>query len=114
MIRRNVIVAAVVAVAAVLGAVGVPSERVSAARAVAMEQGEDGCTPAYVKTLVARMGDELEKDSGRFPDLIRGMEDCARQCGDSATAALLRSLTAEMYARYYKNNRGTIDRLTDL
>ena len=71
-------------------------------------------TPALIKSLVARMHDDLEKDVDKFPDLIREMELYTSQCTDSASVALLHSLTAEMYSRYYQNNRWTIRQRTDL
>ena len=100
--------------AIVLGVSYGKASRLSVEEKAIVEALAERDTPALIKSLVARMSDDLEKDIDKFPDLIREMEDYTRQCTDSASVALLHSLTAEMYSRYYQNNRWKINQRTSL
>ena len=100
--------------AIVLGVSYGKASRLSVEEKAIVEALAERDTPALIKSLVARMSDDLEKDIDKFPDLIREMEDYTRQCTDSASVALLHSLTAEMYSRYYQNNRWQISQRTSL
>ncbi len=75
-------------------------------------QGKEA--PEVIRSLVERMSGELEKDYEQFPELIREVETYTQSQSDSATVALLHSLTAELYQSYYVNNRANIQRRTDL
>ena len=102
------------ALCAALVAGYVRANRYTAGEKALVEALAEKDTPALIKAAVARMSDELEKDVERFPELIREMERYTRERADSASAALLHSLTAEMYDRYYQANRWTIDQRTAL
>ena len=67
-----------------------------------------------IRSLVEKMSGELEKDYERFPELIREVESFTQSQSDSATIALLHSLTAQMYQSYYNSNRMNIQGRTDL
>ena len=102
------------ALCAALVAGYVRANRYTAGEKALVEALAEKDTPALIKAAVARMSDELEKDVDRFPQLIQEMERYTRERADSASAALLHSLTAEMYDRYYQANRWTIDQRTAL
>lgn len=67
-----------------------------------------------IRSLIEKMSGELEKDYDKFPELIREVENYTRSLNDSATMALLHSLTAEMYQTYFNNDRWKIQQRTDL
>ena len=67
-----------------------------------------------IRSLIEKMSGDLEKDYDKFPELIHEVEDYTRGLNDSATIALLHSLTAEMYQTYFNNNRRNIQQRTDL
>ncbi len=69
---------------------------------------------ALVRELIEKMSGELEKNYEQFPELIHEIENYTRTVSDPATAALLHSLTAEMYLNYYHNNQRNIMLRTDL
>ena len=65
-----------------------------------------------IRSLIEKMSGDLEKDYDKFPELIHEVEDYTRSLSDSATIALLHSLTAEMYQTYFNNNRRNIQQRT--
>lgn len=67
-----------------------------------------------IRSLIEKMSGELEKDNDKFPELIHEVEQYTQSLGDSATIALLHSLTAEMYKTYFNNERRNIQQRTDL
>lgn len=70
--------------------------------------------PDVIRRLVDSMYEELEKDSNRFPELIKDMEDYASQIEDPEVEAIFHSLIAEMYSGYYHNNFWTISQRSPL
>ena len=71
-------------------------------------------TAQLIQALITRMSGQMEKDTETFPELIKEVEDFARQCSDSTGTAVLHSMIAEMYNNYYSYNRWNIDRRTNL
>lgn len=67
-----------------------------------------------IKVLISQMKEKLEVDEDTFPSLITEVEKFTIQCTDSATRAVLHSMQAEMYNRYYQQNRWKIDQRTSL
>ncbi len=78
------------------------------------EMLENGNTPELIKTLIEQMKDQLEKDEDNFPSLIRTLENLAAEKPGTANAAILHSMTAEMYNRYFQQNSWTINRRTPI
>jgi len=77
-----------------------------------MEAVQTQNTPELIKELITRMKGELETDNDRFPELIKEVETYADNCPDQASKAILLSMTAEMYKRYYEQNRWQINQRT--
>lgn len=67
-----------------------------------------------IKALIGQMKEKLEVDEDTFPSLITEVENYTAQCTDTATLALLHSMQAEMYNRYYQQNRWKISQRTPL
>jgi hypothetical protein len=67
-----------------------------------------------IKTFIDRMKTALEIDIDSFPALISEVETSSRTVADAPSTAILHSMAAEMYHRYYQHNRRTIDRRTPL
>lgn len=70
--------------------------------------------PQVIYKLVDEMQKELEKNSDRFPELMKEMENYTSQVKDPAVKAFFHSLIAEMYSTYYQNNEWTIRQRTQL
>ncbi len=81
---------------------------------VAAEAIRRGDTPKLIKVLISGMKERMEVDEDDFPELIGEVERYAGECGDTASAAVLHSMTAEMYHHYYTANRRKIDRRSDI
>ncbi|OAV66627.1 MG2 domain protein [Bacteroidales bacterium Barb4] len=71
-------------------------------------------TPQAVKEMISQMKGELETDEDRLPDLIKEAEGYIAVTADAAAKAVLHSMAAEMYHKYYEQNRYMIDRRTAL
>ena len=71
-------------------------------------------TPQLIKALISRMKEQLEVNEDNFPALIKEVENYAAECKDPASTAVLHSMVAEMYNRYYIQNRWKINQRTDL
>jgi hypothetical protein len=67
-----------------------------------------------VRVLISKMKAALETDYDSFPALAAEVDGYADTVADIASAALLHSMAAEMYHRYYLQNRPSIDRRTPL
>jgi len=79
-----------------------------------MEAVKKQNTPQLIKSLILRMSQQMEKDSESFPELIKEVDNYARQCKDSDAVAVLHSMEAEMYNTYYENHRIDIAQRIDL
>lgn len=71
-------------------------------------------TPLLIKALISKMKQKLEVDEDNFPTLIKEVEVYTAVCPDTASVAVLHSMLAEMYNRYYQQNRWKIKDRTDL
>lgn len=71
-------------------------------------------TPLLIKALIGKMKDQLEVNEDDFPALIKEVENYAAECKDPASTAILHSMIAEMYNRYYIQKRWKINQRTDL
>lgn len=71
-------------------------------------------TPQFIKELITRMKEKLEVDEDNFPVLIQEVETLAAKTEDIPSAAVLHSMIAEMYNRYYQQNGWKIDRRTPI
>jgi hypothetical protein len=63
-----------------------------------------------IKALVYKMRFTLDKDPDEAPALIRQFEVFTDQTTDVTEKALLHSMTAELYQKYYQSNAWTVDR----
>lgn len=70
--------------------------------------------PDLIRALISRLKAQKEKNDDTFPQWIREVEAYTATCPDSASVALLHSMTAEMYQTYYLQNQWTIDQRTPL
>lgn len=87
------------------------AETYDSAAAEAIRHGD---TPKLIKALISGMKERMEVDEDDFPELISEVERYAGECGDTASAAVLHSMTAEMYHHYYTTNKRKIDRRSDI
>ncbi len=71
-------------------------------------------TPKLIKTLITQMKEKLEVDEENFPGLIQEVEAYTATVADAPSRAVLHSMIAEMYNRYYQQNRWIIDRRTSI
>lgn len=71
-------------------------------------------TPELIRALIARLKAQQEKNDDTFPQWIREVEAYTATCPDSASVALLHSMTAEMYQTYYRQNQWKINQRTPL
>lgn len=67
-----------------------------------------------IKAMVYKMRFNMEKEPDKAPELIRELENYAQKATDPTEKALLSSMTAELYAQHYQNNRWQINRRTDV
>jgi hypothetical protein len=65
-----------------------------------------------IKTWIGRVKEALDTDRDRLPLLIREVESEAKTTTDAPSAALLHSMTAEMYHQYYLRNKWSVDSRT--
>jgi hypothetical protein len=85
----------------------IPAGVPQTAKAEALSDGR----PAVV-TLIGRVKEALDTDLDSLPAFIREVETQAKTCADTASAAVLHSMAAEMYHSYYRQNRHAVDRRT--
>ncbi|MDR2389062.1 MAG: alpha-2-macroglobulin [Tannerellaceae bacterium] len=78
------------------------------------EAGESLGEYSVAKTFIRRMEKALAVDRDSLPALIREAEILADTATDAPSAALLHSMTAEMYQAFFRQNRGSILRRTPL
>ena len=69
-------------------------------------------TPEYIKAFIYKMRFTLEINPDEAPVLIGNFEAMTAKKTDLADQALVCSMTAELYAMYYQNDRYNIDRRT--
>jgi hypothetical protein len=67
-----------------------------------------------IKTLIDRMKTTLEIDLDSLPALASEVETAARTARDASSAAILHSMAAEVYLRYYQQNKWRIDQRTPI
>ncbi len=67
-----------------------------------------------IKAFVYKMRFTLEREPDKAPMLIREFETFAAKSTDVAERALLQSMTAELYAQHYAQNRWNIDQRTNV
>lgn len=71
--------------------------------------------PVLIKNLITRIKNGLDKDTDVFPRLIRETEQSAASMkNDVPSVSVLQSMVAQLYYRYYMNNRWQIDGRTPL
>lgn len=71
-------------------------------------------TPELIRALISRLKAQQEKNDDTFPEWIKEVEAYTATCADTASVALLHSMTAEMYQTYYLRNQWTINQRTPL
>lgn len=71
-------------------------------------------TPELIRALISRLKAQKEKNDDTFPQWIKEVEAYTATCPDTASVALLHSMTAEMYQTYYLQNQWTINQRTPL
>ena len=67
-----------------------------------------------VKAMIYKMRFILQKEPAKAPDLILDFEAFTAKTSDIAEKALLHSMTAEMYAKYYQNEKWKINARTEI
>jgi hypothetical protein len=67
-----------------------------------------------IKAMMYKMRFTLEKEPDKAPELIKDFEAFTEKSTDPAERALLHSMTAELYAQYYNQNRWTFTDRTDI
>ncbi|MDD2996667.1 MAG: hypothetical protein PHP99_10725, partial [Paludibacter sp.] len=67
-----------------------------------------------IKAFVYKMRFTLEREPDKAPSLISEFEDFPTKSTDVAEKALLHSMTAELYAQHYEQNRWNIDQRTNV
>lgn len=71
-------------------------------------------TPGRIKAFISRMKEALETDQDSLPAFIAEAERYARTTTDAPSAAVLHSMTAEMYGQFYRRYRRDVDRRTPI
>lgn len=71
-------------------------------------------TPKDIKELITRMQNQLEKNEDTYPALLNEVEQYTNSSTDPAAKAILHSMLAELYARYYQNNWWKIEQRTPI
>lgn len=112
--QRALFISALIAGSLAFGALYSQADPYPKEEKAILEAIQEQDSSALIRSLVDRMQEDLEKDTERFPELIREVENYTRKCQDPATAALLHSLTAEMYLYYYRENSRTFSQRTTL
>jgi hypothetical protein len=69
-------------------------------------------TPLRIKAFISRMKEALETDQDSLPAFVAEAERYAKTTTDAPSAAVLHSMTAEMYEQFYRRNRRDVDRRT--
>ncbi|MDR1737735.1 MAG: hypothetical protein LBR66_02820 [Candidatus Symbiothrix sp.] len=77
----------------------------------AMRQGDYA---EAIKAMIYRLKYQTAIDADSLPERIAAVEQFAAQCTDIPAQALLYSLTAELYLKYYQARRYTINQRTEL
>jgi chemotaxis regulatin CheY-phosphate phosphatase CheZ len=67
-----------------------------------------------IKERILKMKEALEKDDEQLPEIIKETEKAAQNSKDSVEAAILHSMTAQMYDYYYDSHSWDINGRTDL
>lgn len=67
-----------------------------------------------IKALLCKMRLTLDKNPDEAPGLIKNFESFTDKCTKTPEKALLHSLTAELYTKYYQSNQWKINQRTDL
>lgn len=71
-------------------------------------------TPSLIKGLISKMKEQVDVNEDIFPSLIREVETYTANCKDSASVAVLHSMLAEMYNRFYTQNQWKINQRTSV
>lgn len=67
-----------------------------------------------IKALLYKMRLTLDKNPDEAPQLIKSFESFTEKCTNPAEQALLHSLTAELYTKYYQSNQWKLNQRTDI
>ncbi|GHT32048.1 hypothetical protein AGMMS49574_14840 [Bacteroidia bacterium] len=70
---------------------------------------QEGDTPRLIKELIGQMKEKMEVNQDNLPTLIGEVEAYTLTVKDAPTVAVLHSMTAEMYQRYYQRNQWAIN-----
>lgn len=71
-------------------------------------------TPMVIKNLISKMKEQLDVNEDTYPELIQEVENYTATCPDSTSVAVLHSMLAELYQRYYQQNEWKINQRTQL
>ncbi|MDD3320804.1 MAG: alpha-2-macroglobulin family protein [Paludibacter sp.] len=71
-------------------------------------------TVEIIKTLIYKMRFTLEKNPDKAPELLLEFEKYTLKCKRITDRALLYSMTAELYQKYYQSNAWNIDKRTQV
>ena len=90
------------------------TEETTTTSSIAAKAIQRGDTPQLIKALIGSMKEQMDVDEDKFPELIGEVERYAANCSDTASAAVLHSMVAEMYNHYYTSHRRKIDNRHDI
>ncbi|OIP82450.1 MAG: hypothetical protein AUK44_07635 [Porphyromonadaceae bacterium CG2_30_38_12] len=71
-------------------------------------------SPEIIKAMVYKMRFMIDKDPDEVPELILNFETFTENSKNLIDKALLKSMTAELYVRFYQNDAWNIDRRSDI
>lgn len=71
-------------------------------------------SPAHIRGWITQIKERLEKDNDQLPALIQEVENAIPSVSDPATEAVLHSMLAEMYQRFYQQYGWQIRQRTPL
>lgn len=72
------------------------------------------CTSASIRATIHSWKERMEKDTEQFPEILNEFVRQTDECTDPAMKALMHSMIAEMYKRYYNNNQWDINQRTNI
>ena len=71
-------------------------------------------TPQLIEVLIQSLALKLEQNQDNYPLIIEEVRNYAATCKDEAAQALLHSMVAELYERYYTSNSWKINKRTEI
>jgi len=89
-----------------------PESALKEVQAILEQAQKEKNSPEVIKAMVYKMRFTLEKNPDEAPALIKDFEAFTEKSTDPAEKALLHSMTADLYARFYQKDQWTINNRT--